>query len=127
MHCSATLLTTENTFKRTKSFACKTLARPRYCATINSISAVCASSRSVFYVIGNCIAISYYKINTLNLAYIKIKGALLSHGSTLLFYSFTLITKRPDFVLCQSTPQNNSRLVFKCSSVTNSQQTSASL
>ena len=45
---------------RTKSFACKTLARPRYCAAINSISAVCASSRSVFYVIGNCIAISYY-------------------------------------------------------------------
>ena len=46
--------------ERTKSFACKTLARPRYCAAINSISAVCASSRSVFYVIGNCIAISYY-------------------------------------------------------------------
>ena len=38
----------------------RTLARPRYCAAINSISAVCASSRSVFYVIGNCIAISYY-------------------------------------------------------------------
>ena len=49
-------------FKRTKSFACKTLARPRYCVAINSISAVCASSRSVFYVIGNCIAISYYII-----------------------------------------------------------------
>ncbi len=47
-------------FFKTKSFACKTLARPRYCAAINSISAVCASSRSVFYVIGNCIAISYY-------------------------------------------------------------------
>ena len=39
------------TKKGTKNFACKTLARPRYCAAINSISAVCASSRSVFYVI----------------------------------------------------------------------------
>ncbi len=35
-----------------------------YCAAIHSISAVCASSRSVFYVIGNCIAISYYIKNT---------------------------------------------------------------
>ena len=47
-------------YYRTKGFACRTLARPRYCAAINSISAVCASSRSVFSVIGNCIAISYY-------------------------------------------------------------------
>ena len=51
----------EISYKGTKSFACKTLARLRYCAAINSISAVCASSRSVFYATGNCITISYYR------------------------------------------------------------------
>ena len=38
----------EISYKGTKSFACKTLARPRYCAAINSISAVCASSHRNF-------------------------------------------------------------------------------
>ena len=90
---------TNNTF-RTKSFACKTLARPRYCAAINSISAVCASSRSVFYVIGNCIAISYYIKKETGLHYVAMPPVYLTGGhhkyaSLFLFYSnlFSFVTR----------------------------------
>ena len=81
---------TNNTF-RTKSFACKTLARPRYCAAINSISAVCASSRSVFYVIGNCIAISYYIKKETGLHYVAMPPVYLTGGIANMLHCFFFI------------------------------------
>ena len=90
-------------YYRTKSFACKTLARPRYCAAINSISAVCASSRSVFYVIGNCIAISYY-----------IKKATTYRDSLKTFALFLLLTNNSSYTINSSVIYRFNIDTFSC-------------